>query len=360
MTIVETPLFGNIPRLVNCHRLSFSHQASRTPRPCTSVGSEIRLTARSCLLTILFLSVAMSSLASQGPCTEDSTSHTTSLRHWMETVALGDRLELEKLRWVSHLAGDSEKSRDALQLDLRFLTEGSSQENEDSRFRDFLDGYSTTYGETVPERVFYKLVHECGISRQDAIVTIRIVRKDYVIFTDPATSELAVRTRADRGISKEVPLELPSHVATGQPSALSITPRTLDRRAVATLIDSFLRDYFRAANRRANLPEPIFNPDDVENRDHDHVGFVVHGLKSQVLTSNNYWEEIELSIDLVQAPSGVKLVCHVDGYYAGGIGRKAPDESAYEDMRRSYFPQLKTFTDGLLLQLQKHIEAGSQ
>ncbi len=360
MTIVEPSLIGNMSRLAECHRLRFSHQASRTPQPCASVESAVRLTARSCLLTILFLSVAMISLASQGPCTEDLTFHTTSLRHWMETVTLGDSLELEKLRWVSHLVSDSGKSQDALQLDLRFLTEGSSQEDEDSRFQDFLDGYSTTHGETVPERVFYKLVHECGIGQQDAIVTVRVVRKDYVIFIDPATSELAVRTRTDRGISKEVPLDLPSHAAIGQPATLSVTPRALDRRALTMLIDSFLRDYFRVANRRTNLPEPIFSPDDVENRDHDHVGFVVRGLKSQVLTSKNYWEEIELSIDLVQAPGGVKLICHVDAYYAGGIGSKAPDESAYEDMRRSYFPQLKTFTDGLLLQLQRHIEAGGQ
>jgi hypothetical protein len=286
--------------------------------------------------------------------------HKASLQRWLAQADLSKDLAVEKLRWDSHPAPDAAKNQEALRLELRFLTKDTDQAAEDKRFQQFLERYQTAYGETALERVFYKLIHECQVTRQEAAVTIRVIQKDYVLFFDPATADLRLQAKADRSIPKEVPLDLSRSAATGRSQASLGTLQATDRRALTGAIDGFLRDYFGAANHKANLPGPKFDPDDVQNRDHDHVGFVVRGIKSQVLTQRNYWEEIEISIDVVQAPSGLKLMCHIDGYYAGGIGSRLPDEDAYEDMRKTYKGQLKTFADGLLLQLQRRIETGSQ
>jgi len=287
-------------------------------------------------------------------------SHRANLRQWLQRAELANDLEVEKLRRALNPATDAANPHEVFQLELRFLTQDTDQEESNTRFEQFLDQYRAKYDESLPERIFYRLIHECQLSRQEAAVTIRVAQRDYVIFFDSATAHLVMKARVDRSISKEVPLDLSRSVGSDWPPTTLVAAQIPDRRALASLVESFLCNYFRAANRRANMSEPRFVPDDVENRDHDHVGFIVSGVKSQVLTTKNYWEEIEISIDVVQAPSGLKLVCHIDGYYAGGIGSKLPDEDAYEDMRRNYSAQLRSFADYILLKLQKRIETGRQ
>lgn len=313
-----------------------------------------------CWLTIFNFSVGATTFPARA--THDAgalAAHKASLQRWLAQVDLSRDLKVEKLRWGSDPAPKAAENQEALRLELRFLTNATDQNTEDKRFNQFLDRYQTAYGETALERVFYKLIHECQVGPQEAVITIRVVERDHVVFFDPATAELLMQFKADRSIPKEVPLQLPRAASAGRLQTSLGTSNAPDRRALTGLIDSFVRDYFTAANRQAHLSGPKFAPDGVENRDRDHVGFIVSGIKSQVLTTKNYWEEIEISIDVVEAPSGLKLVCHIDGYYAGGVGSKLPDEEAYEDMRKGYQGQLQTFVDGFLSRLQNHIETGS-
>jgi len=284
-------------------------------------------------------------------------SHQTKLEHWLALAGLSKYWVIEKLRWGSNPSPIATDNHDVLRLELRLRDVSGDQNTGDQEFQRHLDAYEREYGESAPERIFYRLIHECQVGRRDAVVTLRIVRQDYVVFFDPARGEVLLQPREDRSISREVPLDLTS-LATGPRLQSSLRTANLpDRQALSESMRAFLRDYFTSANRRANMPDPKFDSE-IDNRDHDHVGFVISGIKSQVLRSRNYWEMIDISLDVVQAPSGVKLLCHIDGYYAGGLGRRLPDEDAYEDMRKGFQDQLRIFADGLLSQLQKRIETG--
>lgn len=304
------------------------------------------------------LSAGKTTLADQeSHDSEELVSHRARLQRWMVVAGLSKDWEIEKLRWANDPSPIAMEDHKALLLELRFLFEGMDQAGEDKRFQQSLEAYQSAHGEAAPERIFYKLIHECHVSRQEAVVTFRVLQRDYVVFFDPAIGEPRMQLKTDRSYSTEVPLELPG-IATGRQTLLRAAT-VPDRRALSGLIETFVREYFTAANHKANLATPKFDPDNVQNRDHDHVGFTISGVKSQILTSKKYWEQIEISLDMVQAPSGLKLLCHIDGYYASGIGPRLPDDDAYEDMRKGFQGQLITFTDGFLSQLQKRIEKGS-
>jgi len=278
--------------------------------------------------------------------------HRARLEHWLSVAGLSDDWEIEKLRWGSDPSPAATGNHQVLRLELRFRREGG----EGKEFLHSLESYQATYGDSAPGRVFFQLIHECHAGLREAVVTLRVVQRDYVVFFDPLRGDLSMQPRTDRSYSKEVPLELPKSATAGALQASLGTLANPNRRALSALIDSFLHDYFRSANRQANMAEPRIDPDDVENRDHDHVGYVVSGIRSQVLKDRQNWEKVEISLYVVQAPSGLKLLCHFDGYYAAGRGRHLPEDDAYEDMRKEFQNQLKGFADGFLLQLQKRIE----
>jgi hypothetical protein len=308
------------------------------------------------LLYRALLAAGLSSTLLSAQTTAIDPSHEASLNRWLEVSGLSKDWELEKLRWGPDPSPIAAENHQALRLELRFRNESTNQEEEDKRFQQHLATYQADYGEAAPQRIFNKLIHECHVSVRDSAITLRVLQRDYVVFFDPAGG-LLMQPKGDRSYAKEVPLELPA-IATGTQMRGLGTANNPDRRALSALIGNFVRDYFTGVNRKANMPEPTFDPDDVDNRDHDHIGFVITGIRGQILTGQKYWEQLEISLDVVQAPSGLKLLCHIDGYYAGGMGNNRPSPEAYQDMRKQFQGPLKAFSDRVLLELQKRIAAG--
>ena len=305
------------------------------------------------MIFVLSLGALVQPIAAQA--TDDSGEralHRARLEHWLAVVGLSDAWEIEKLRWGPDPSPTATTHHEVLRLELRFSRGGGDQGVEDKEFLRSLESYQATYGDSAPERIFYQLIHECHVGLREAVVILRVVRTDYMVFFDPGIGDLSMQPRTDRSYSREVPFELPKIAAGSGLQASLGTLANPDRRAISALVDTFLHDYFKNANRQANMSEPRIDPDDVENRDHDHVGYVISGIRGQVLKDRQNWEKIEISLNVVQAPSGMKLLSHFDGYFAVGMGHHLPDDDAYEDMRKNFRDQLKGFADGFLLQLQ--------
>jgi hypothetical protein len=265
-------------------------------------------------------------------------------------------LKVEELHWADHPGPSAAVPKRVLLLEFLFKGPTTNQAAEDKRFLEFCDRYQAAYGATVAERLFYRLLHEGGAGRTETVVTINVVESTYIISSDPATGDLAVNFKSDRAVPVNVPLDLPKSANLGRVSAP--VGAATDRRALTAIIDQFLHEHFAAANRQARLPEPRLNPDQQgHNPDYDHVGFTVSGIRGQVLKSENAWERLEISLNVVQAPAGWKLIGFVDGFYAKGLGRSEPGEDEYKQMRGGYSGPLTTFTGNLTTELQRRIEA---
>jgi hypothetical protein len=86
------------------------------------------------------------------------------------------------------------------------------------------------------------------------------------------------------------------------------------------------------------------------------VAFAAAGFKQQIIRSHNYWERLQVSMELSSSADGWKLTCYFDGRYASGLGRRKPAEDAYSDMDAAFRADLNTYATSVLSRLQQYVE----
>lgn len=314
-----------------------------------------------CVAVLVFFTGTMSLSARAGCDVASLPLHRDALQTWLTRTGLSGDLEVAKLRWTSDPSREQSDERDTLQLELLFRTQGTAQAKEDIRFWQFSEQYRLAYGTTGPERVFYKLVHECSMSPGKVALLISVLNRDYVFFLRLASAELMMQAKADRStVRLELPLNLPKFEVAGTLKQPVNGQHRLDMHALPNLIETFLLEHFNAANLAAGLPRPTLHFDPPAGPSAvPHVGVIVTGIRGQVTGSDKFWEELEISIDVVSASEHPVLLCYFDGSSAAGVLGHQPSHESYEDMRKDYQDQLKRFADDLLRALNKRILAGA-
>jgi hypothetical protein len=117
-------------------------------------------------------------------------------------------------------------------------------------------------------------------------------------------------------------------------------------------VQQYLEDFFTRKNREANRPAPQFSLKPLES---DYVGLDVQGVRQAVIGSRDYWEYLQISIELRGSPSFQRIVCYLDGGYAAGLGTRVPDMNTYTDFAKGYQADLERFADQLLRGLQEYL-----
>ena len=74
-----------------------------------------------------------------------------------------------------------------------------------------------------------------------------------------------------------------------------------------------------------------------------------------MIPDSKYWEHLEISIDLDEAPQTRRAVCHLDGGYAAGLGFRLPAADGYTDIMNEHRSDLERFADMLMRALQEHL-----
>ena len=276
---------------------------------------------------------------------------TRILQLWLDQTRLSEHLDLAKLRLSSPpspLVND--KGERSLQLDLRFRGADTPDEAV-KQLTSFLNQYQAAKGLSLPEAVFYQLIHSCDWPRNDAVVTFIVVEDRFDIFLDTDSHELLFHQTQQRGPVRQF-INIPLLAASkgGGSNQITVTSsKAPGADALPQEIEDFLEGYFIEANRAAHLKDPEFS---YEPREPDYLGMKVKGVKGQVLASDKYWEKLEMSFELKPAPNGQKVVCYLSGEYGSGILGRLPNDDDYAAIDEA---KLRDFTGNLLRKLQDRI-----
>lgn len=280
----------------------------------------------------------------------------SSLQNWLQQTRLAEHFEFQKLRHISTSSdGKDDPTKKSLQLGLLFLTNETEETKAVNQFVDVLNQYQITNGSSLPEAIFYKLIHACDWPRGDALVDIYVLEDTVTVFLDSASREVVIRAISQRDTVRQAIILalIPNTKVTGSNQIPLKGPKLTDPNALARRIERFFENYFAEGNRKAHLDYPQFSLEPVES---DYVGLKVAGVKRQVLPSDNYWEKITVSVEIKSVPDGQKLVCYLSGKYASGLGSRLPSEDNYAEIEES---KLRGFTGTILRKLQDYIAAGA-
>jgi hypothetical protein len=275
-----------------------------------------------------------------------------ALETWLEQDRLFEHLELAKLR-LSPAPSPQKNDPDekSLHLDLRFRAADNQTDDAIKQFTGFLNRYQAANGISLPETVFYKLIHSSDWPRSDAVVTFIVVEDRFDVSLDPGSRQLVFRQMQQRGTVRQV-IDISLLAGNKAAGANQVTLRSSAAASASVLpqqIEKFLSTYFVEANRTAHLKDPDIK---YEPQEPDYVGMKVTGVKSQVLPTNKYWEKLEISFELKPAPEGQKAVCYLSAEYASGLFGRLPSDDDYSAIDEA---RLRDFTGNLLRKLQVHL-----
>jgi hypothetical protein len=274
-----------------------------------------------------------------------------ALETWLEQNRLSEHLELAKLR-LSPVPSPQVNDPDekSLHLDLRFRAADNKTDDAIKQFTGFLNQYQAANGVSLPETVFYKLIHSRDWPRSDAVVTFIVVEDRFNVSLDPGSGELVFHQTQQRGTVRQV-IDIPLLAGNKAAGANQVTLKSSSVSAIVLpqQIEKFLSNYFVETNRTAQLKDPDIK---YEPQEPDYVGMKVKGVKSQVLPANNYWEKLQISFELKSAPEGQKVVCYLSAEYASGLFGKLPSDDDYSAIDEA---RLRDYTSNLLRKLQDHL-----
>jgi hypothetical protein len=312
----------------------------------------VKIALSASLVLILAAAVPLGIGAAQPAPPPDLQPARRAVETWLEQNRLSEHLELAKLRLrpaPSLQVNDPDEK--SLHLDLRFRAEDNKTDDAIKQFTGFLNQYQAANGASLPETVFYKLIHSCDWPRIDAVVTFIVVEDRFDVSLDPGSRELVFRHTQQRGTVRKV-MDIPLLTANKAPRANQVTLKSSPAASAGVLpqqVETFLSTYFVEANRTAHLKDPDIQ---YEPREPDYVGMKVKGVKSQVLPANKYWEKLEISFEFKPAPEGQKVVCYLSAEYASGVFGRLPSDDDYSAIDEA---RLRDFTGNLLRKLQDHL-----
>ncbi|MEO8368161.1 MAG: hypothetical protein ABI806_03105 [Candidatus Solibacter sp.] len=269
-----------------------------------------------------------------------------NLETWLDGSDLAAQFESAKLRWVARPDKPDDEAARWLQWELRFKGEGTRPDEESERFIKFVRGYRAALDRNLVERLFFKLLHESGLRRTDIAVYVFVSDRTYSISFDPEKRDLVFQQDPDRMLRATIDVAGLAAPGANQKGTAAISRGVPD---LGTQVQKFLAAYFAGqAPVRVTpaLPEPDF------------AGVTVEGIRRRVLRNENYWEKLHVSIDIKGTPELPRVVCHISGAYAAGMGSRLPTD--YYDMEKTlkYRTDLESFTAAMLAAMKTQLSAG--
>lgn len=96
---------------------------------------------------------------------------------------------------------------------------------------------------------------------------------------------------------------------------------------------TFIKQWFESKGGKVDV---------LEEKEHN-FSIIVNQLKSQIINSEKYWEQLEIKAIAYDLPNGeIKFHLLVDGRYASGLSN-SPSSEAYRDIEPKYSKELDNF-----------------
>jgi len=267
-----------------------------------------------------------------------------SMEGWLQARRLAPAFELQTLRRGSRPDDSAARS---LKLELRFLTGGTDQAEEDRRFVSALQQFDRANNTSVAEALFFKLVHLAQIAPEDAYVTVDVLEKTYEIVADPSSGRPHFHLKRDRDVRVEVSLP-----GTSARQPHTTIPGVVQAGALPDLVQRFLTDFFTRRNAAARLPAPRFSLKPLTSR---YVGMDVEGIRRIVIPKEDFWESLQISVQMYDTPEGRLATCYLDGGFSTGFGSRLPAREGYTDLAVKYQADLERFANELMRGLQVYL-----
>jgi hypothetical protein len=263
------------------------------------------------------------------------------IEQWVADAKLSDRLEVVKLRRSTH-PDPAADDRQGVRLEFLFRTKENDESKADADFVAFMSAQSDAAGQPFADRCLYKLAHLLALRREDVSVHFNVSEVEYVVFFDSASRKVVTQRGPKRGAIRRTVSIIRS------PGTLAQTATVAggEGRKLAQSIRSFIEASWRAAGTGVAF-EPL---------EDDYLAFSVDGFKKQIIRSHDYWETLQVSIEMRPTASGWKLTCYFDGQYAAGLGSRRPSSEAYADMDADFRSDLNAYAMAILGRLQQHLE----
>lgn len=307
----------------------------------------------SCLLALAVLLGAASAWTEDVHTPETLARVRGAMDGWFQARGLAPAFELQKLRWGPR---DNDPAAQWLKLELRFMPEGTDPDHEDQRFAAALQQFQRANATSLAEALFFKLVHLADIRRADARITVAVLGDTFAVVRDRASGRLRFEPTSDRQARRAVQLPgLADAVPPQRPQAN--VPGVIQEAALRDRVQRFLQDFFASRNSKARLPAPQVTLKPLEP---DYVGMEVAGIRRIVITDGDFWERLQVSVELRDNAQGRRAVCYLDGGYAPGLGRRLPAADGYTDMSNKHQADLERFADELMRGLQDHLARDSR
>ena len=265
----------------------------------------------------------------------------------LQTALTGDGLtnDLEILRLSRGDHPDPAQNRQTWRLEFRFIP-GGTQDEAGAKFQQFLAAHPA-----LPEHWFYRVVHLLDADRRSVSLHFYVVENEYAVYFDTASSQLVIQRGANRSIRTSLSLSAPS-LGTPDRSA-TINRIGLKEQDISAAIRKYFDQYFGAMKVSGAKAETAWK----DLTDPDYLRLTVTGMKHQVIPSHNYWERLNLSIELKQETAGWKLACYADAWYAAGLGSSRPGEGSYHLIDgKDFGMDLETYSEHLLAGLQRYLQ----
>lgn len=270
--------------------------------------------------------------------------------NWLSGAALAERLEVVKLRRAPH-PDPARKDAPGVRLELLYRTDERDEAKIEQDFVAFMTAQTDREGQPFAERTFYKATHLLGLPREDVSVHFHVSESEYVVFFDARQRKVVTQRAVKRGAIRRT-------VSINRPPARAVKTTTVSGgadRALASSVRSFFERSWSAVAPPQGAPPVILTFEPLET---DYVAFSVEGFKKQIVRGNNYWEKLQVSIEVNPTDAGWKLTCYFDGQYAAGLGPRKPADDGYSDMDGAHRADLNAYASNVLTRLQQHLEDG--
>jgi hypothetical protein len=169
---------------------------------------------------------------------------------WFKARGLASTFEVQKLRWGPR---SDDPAAQWLKLELRFVTEGTDQEQEDQRFAGAVQKFQLANNAPLADTLFFKLLHVADIPLEETRITVAVLEHTFAIVRDRASGRLRFELTLDRQVRTEVQLAgLVGATPAQQPQAN--VPGLIQAAALPDQVQRFLQDFFARRNSAARLP----------------------------------------------------------------------------------------------------------
>lgn len=263
---------------------------------------------------------------------------------WLQDTGLSDEISVIKVRFARHPNPDIE--RKIYRLELRKTPIGESAADNLGYFEALNNRFLDITHSSLHEKIFQKFVHILGVSAGDVSSHIHVGETDFMTYLGTEEWPITIDSNT-KMIHRE------AVIASSIKPTLDIPPLTRKEHKRLPVqspiktedIKKFFEEYYKIKSAKVEVI-------DITNR---RLQLHINHLKGQIISNENFWEDLEISIYLDRQQNDTILDLHFDGNFAPGLGDMPPKDGTFKSMEPKFSKRLNEYGGMLIVELKSHL-----